>query len=157
MASDTARDWGTILGCAFPSTAAAPPPHPQHGRPPLGGNVAASPRHVHWEAVERILSAPFLAHPTRGGQQPTEGLSKHDGRMAVDQCATSGRASQIIERGHIAATPTLGPHHLISKHHSSHRDHAQAARPSPRWDLGDLVNEDPNISAKSYVIVLVVR
>jgi len=41
---------------------------------------------------------------TRGGQQPREGPSKCDGSMAVDQRATSGRASLTIESGHTAPT-----------------------------------------------------
>jgi len=83
------------------------------------------------------------AFHTRGGQQPTEGLSKRDGSMAVDRRATSGHASPIIESRHTVAThggkeaswprsPTSytfqHPHHLISDHHSSHRAHI---RPPP--------------------------
>jgi len=63
--------------------------------PPLGGSQAVTP------LLPRHTRPTFRTH---GDQQPTEGLSKCDGSMAVDWRATSGRASPIIESDHIAPT-----------------------------------------------------
>ena len=126
-------------------------PHPRSGRPPMGAATSqptrARPLGVHQADLPLFPWHFRPAFHTREGQQPTEGLSKRGGSMAVDRRTTSGCASPITESGHIAAThggkeasrpcspasdtfgDLKGPTTFTFKHHSSHHDHARAARP----------------------------
>jgi len=94
-------------GAHSPST--APPPLSSSERPPTigSGNVAASPRHTHREAVELhprySPSTPDLHFAHAEVSSPQKGYHKRDGSMAVDQRAASGRAS-LTENDHVAAT-----------------------------------------------------
>jgi hypothetical protein len=90
-----------------------PPPLSSSKRlPTIGkGNVAASPGHAYWEAIEWVLHHfpntpdPRFAHGEVSS--PQKGYHKHDRSMAVDWGAISGRASPIIDRD--LAAPSLPP------------------------------------------------
>ncbi len=56
MASNIAKIRQAIFGHAFPIDGGTTPPSSSKWLPTTGsGNVTASPRHPHWEAVERLL------------------------------------------------------------------------------------------------------
>ena len=132
MASGMARNQRAILGRAFPIDSTTPPSHLRSSHPQLGAAVSqpAPGMPIGRQSSGFIPLLPQHTRPafrTRGGQQPTEGPSKHDGSIAVDWHAILGHASLTIESDHIAATcggkEALRPCSLVSntlfKHRSS--------------------------------------
>ena len=79
-------------------------------------NVAASPRHAHWETVERILSATSPTHPTR---------VSHTRRSAAHRRAI--QTQQQHRRG-----PARIPHHRERPRHTNAQRQGGVAASQPR-------------------------
>ena len=147
MAGNIAKIRRAIFGHVFPINGSTTPLSSLKQPPTTGsGNVTASPRHPHWEAVKRLLRyspntpdprfalmeirSPQKGYPNTTAAWPWTGVP-HQGVHPPSSRATTSHQRTVARRHRSLAAPSQPPSGnsttLFFKHCSSHRDHMRAA------------------------------